>query len=102
MGAKNVAALAFGGNAIASELAYLTARYAALAPFDKIAASLSELLPLGRAQHASTVRNRTLQGGAQVVQAHAAELQNQARGVGPDRGRAERHSNLCPVSALDP
>ena len=43
-------------------------------PFGKIAALLSELLPLGGAQHASTVRNRTLRVGVEVVQAHAAEV----------------------------
>src|SRR5215217_8830691 len=71
--AKSVAALDFGGDAVAPELAYVTARYAALAPFGKVAALLSELLPLGGAQHASTVRNRTLRVGTQVVRAHAAE-----------------------------
>ena len=53
--AKSVTALDFGGDAVAPELAYVTARYAALAPFGKVAALLSELLPLGGAQHASTV-----------------------------------------------
>jgi hypothetical protein len=83
--AKSVAALDFGGDAVAPELAYVTARYAALAPFGKVAALLSELLPLGGAQHASTVRNRTLRVGAEVVQAHAAEAQDQpaARATGP-------------------
>src|SRR4051794_35252731 len=83
--AKSVAALDFGGDAVAPELAYVTARYAALAPFGKVAALLSELLPLGGAQHASTVRNRTLRVGAEVVQAHAAEAPDQpaARATGP-------------------
>ena len=76
-GAKSVAALDFGGDAVAPELAYVTARYAALAPFGKVAALLSELLPLGGAQHASTVRNRTLRVGADIVQAHAVEAPNQ-------------------------
>jgi len=49
---KSVAALDFGGDAVAPELAYVTARYAALAPFGKVAALLSELLPLGGTQHA--------------------------------------------------
>jgi hypothetical protein len=71
---KSFAALALGnGAAVAPELAYVTARYAAMAPFGRVAALLSELLPLGGAQHASTVRNRTLLAGSQVVQAHAAE-----------------------------
>jgi hypothetical protein len=76
-GTKSVAALDFGGDAVAPELAYVTARYAALAPFGKVAALLSELLPLGGAQHASTVRNRTLRVGAEVVQAHAVEASDQ-------------------------
>ena len=74
--AKSVAALDFGGDAVAPELAYVMARYAALAPFGKVAALLSELLPLDGTQHASTVRNRTLRVGAEVVQAHAAEFQD--------------------------
>jgi len=72
--AKSVAVLDFGkGAALAPELAYVTARYAALAPFGKVAALLSELLPLGGALHASTVRSRTLRVGMEVAQAHTAE-----------------------------
>ena len=72
--AKSVAVLDFGrGAAIAPELAYVTARYAAMAPFGKTADLLSELLPISGPQHASTVRSRTLRVGAEVVQAHAAE-----------------------------
>jgi hypothetical protein len=52
---------------VAPELAYVTARYAALAPFGKVAALLSELLPMGGTQHASTVRNRTRRVGEIVV-----------------------------------
>jgi hypothetical protein len=48
-----------------------------MAPFGKVAALLSELLPVSGAQHASTVRNRTLRVGTDVVQAHAAETANQ-------------------------
>jgi len=81
--AKSVAALDFGGDAVAPELAYVTARYAALAPFGKVAALLSELLPLGGTQHASTVRNRTLRVGAEVVQAHAAGTTNQPAAPAP-------------------
>jgi hypothetical protein len=84
-GAKSVAALDFGGDAVAPELAYVTARYAALAPFGKVAALLSELLPLGGTQHASTVRNRTLRVGAAIVQAHAVGAPHQpaAQASGP-------------------
>jgi len=70
--AKSRTVLGLGKDALAPELAYLTARYAALAPFGRVAALFSELLPLGGAQHASTVRNRTLRVGAEVVQAHTA------------------------------
>jgi len=77
VGAKSVAALDFGGDAVAPELACVTARYASLAPFGKVAALLSELLPLSGTQHASTVRNRTLRVGAEVVQAHAVEASDQ-------------------------
>jgi hypothetical protein len=74
---KSVAALAFGGDGVAPELAYVTARYAALMPFGKAAALLSELLPISGVQHASTVRNRTLRVGREIVQAQAAETTNQ-------------------------
>jgi len=75
--AKSVAVLDLGKDAVAPELAYVTARYAALAPFGKVAALLSELLPVGGAQHASTVRNRTLRVGTDVVQAHSGEILSQ-------------------------
>jgi hypothetical protein len=75
-GAKSVAALDFGGDGVAPEFAYVTARYAALVPFGKAAALLSELLPISGVQHASTVRNRTLRAGKEVVQAQAAETAN--------------------------
>jgi hypothetical protein len=80
---KSCTVLELGKDALAPELAYVTARYAALAPFGKVAALLSELLPLGGVQHASTVRNRTLRVGAEVVQAHAAGTTNQPASSGP-------------------
>ena len=88
--AKSFAALDLGGRRGAPELAYVTARYAALAPFGKVADLLSELLPISGAQNASTVRNRTLRVGEAVVQPHAAENGGPARGAGdrPGRGRA--------------
>ena len=73
---KSFAALDLGKDAVAPELAYVTARYAALAPFGKVAMLLSELLPISGAQNAGTVRNRTLRAGEKVVQPHAAELPN--------------------------
>ena len=45
----------------------MTAKFAALAPFGKVAALLSELLPISGAQNAGTVRNRTLRVGQEVV-----------------------------------
>jgi hypothetical protein len=52
---------------VAPELAYVTARYAALAPFGKVADLLSELLPVSGAANAGTVRNRTMRVGEAVV-----------------------------------
>src|ERR1700688_2371493 len=72
-GAKRFTALDFGHDAVAPELAYVTARYAALAPFGKVAVLLSELLPISGAQNAGTVRNRTIRAGEAVVRPHAAE-----------------------------
>jgi len=82
---KSFAALDLGGDAVAPELAYVTARYAALLPFGKVAALLSDLLPVGGAQHAGTVRNRTLRVGEAVVQPHATEIAEQlaAPAAGP-------------------
>jgi hypothetical protein len=82
---KSFAALELGGGAVAPELAYVTARYAALAPFGKVAALLAELLPLGGAANAGTVRNRTRRVGEDVVQPHAAEAAKRpvARAAGP-------------------
>ncbi|MBV9748633.1 MAG: hypothetical protein JO157_07455 [Acetobacteraceae bacterium] len=64
--AKSIAALDFGGDGVAPELAYVTARYAAIAPVGKVAALLSELLPISETQHANMVRSRTLQVGTDV------------------------------------
>ena len=68
--ANSFAALDLEAATVAPELAYVTARYAALAPFGKVAALLSELLPIRGAQNAGTVRNRTLRVGEDVVQPH--------------------------------
>jgi hypothetical protein len=72
-GARSSAALDLGNDAVAPELAYITARYAALTPFGKVATLLSELLPMSGAQNAGTVRNRTLRVGETVVQRHGTE-----------------------------
>src|SRR5215218_9154147 len=74
---KSFAALDLGGDALAPELAYVTARYAALVPFGKVAALLSELLPVSGAQHAGTVRHRTLRVGEAVVQPYSTEIAEQ-------------------------
>jgi len=68
--AKSFAVLDLEAATVAPELAYVTARYAALAPFGKVAALLSELLPISGAQNAGTVRNRTLRVGEDIVQPH--------------------------------
>jgi hypothetical protein len=72
-GAKSFAALDLGHDAVAPELAYVTARYAALTPFGKVTTLLSELLPMSGAQNAGTVRNRTLRVGETVVQRHSTD-----------------------------
>src|SRR4051812_16278549 len=69
--AKSFAALDLGKDGVAPELAYVTAKFAALAPFGKVATLLSELLPMGGAQNAGTVRNRTLRVGQDVVRQHS-------------------------------
>ena len=69
-GAKSFAAFDLEAATVAPELAYVTARYAALAPFGKVADLLSELLPVSGAANASTVRNRTMRVGEAVVLAH--------------------------------
>jgi len=70
--------LDLGHDAVAPELAYVTARYAALAPFGKVASLLSELLPIGGAQNAGTVRNRTRRVGETVVRQHVTETATQS------------------------
>ena len=52
---------------IAPELAYVTAKFAALAPFAKVADLLAELLPVGGAVNAGTVRNRTRRVGEHIA-----------------------------------
>ena len=84
-GAKSFAVLGLGGDAVAPELAYVTARYAALLPFGKVASLLSELLATGGAQNTGTVRNRTLRVGQDVVQQHLREIAKHppAQSAGP-------------------
>ncbi len=66
--AKSFAAFDLEAATAAPELAYVAARYAALAPFGKVADLLSELLPVSGAPNAGTVRNRTMRVGEAVVQ----------------------------------
>ena len=55
--AKSFAAFDLEAATVAPELAYVTARYATLAPFGKVADLLSELLQVSGALNAGTVRN---------------------------------------------
>jgi hypothetical protein len=70
---KSFGVLDLGHDAVAPELAHVTARYAALAPFGKVAVLLSELLPINGAQNAGTIRNRTQRVGKKVVRQHRHE-----------------------------
>jgi hypothetical protein len=65
--ARSFAACDLEAATVAPELAYVTARYAALAPFGKVADLLSELLPVSGGPNAGTVRNRTMRVGEAVV-----------------------------------
>jgi len=71
--AMSFGVLDLGHDAVAPELAYVTARYAALAPFGKVAVLLSELLPISGAPNAGTVRNRTRRVGEKVVRQHVSK-----------------------------
>jgi hypothetical protein len=75
--AKSFGVLDFGHDAVAPELAYVTARFAAVTPFGKVAVLLSELLPISGVQNAGTVRNRTRRVGEKVVCQHATETATQ-------------------------
>ena len=70
-GPKSFSALALEGG-VAPELAYLTAKFAALAPFARAAGLLAELLPVGGAVNAGTVRNRTRRVGERMARLHPA------------------------------
>jgi hypothetical protein len=110
---KSFVALDLGAGTVAPELAYVTAKFAALAPFGKVAALLSELLPISGAQNAGTVRNRTLRVGQDVVQPSTknAELPA-APAAGPvvvgldggyvrSRHRPERHFEVVAGKVID-
>src|SRR5215213_8719156 len=110
---KSFAALDLGAGP-APELAYVTAKFAALAPFGKVATLLSELLPISGAQNAGTVRNRMLRVGQEVVPQHPIEtakrpVMQAARPVvvGLDGGyvrsrhRPERHFEVVAGKVID-
>ncbi|WP_148043150.1 hypothetical protein [Methylocystis hirsuta] len=59
---------------IAPELAYVTAKFAALAPFAKVADLLAELLPVGGAVNAGTVRNGTRRVGEHIARLRPEEV----------------------------
>src|SRR4051812_22240485 len=112
---KSFGVLDLGRDAVAPELAYVTARYAALVPFGKVAVLLSELLPSSGAQNAGTVRNRTRRVGEKVVRQHATEMATQtatpqggAVVVGLDGGHVrsrhrqkERHFEVIAGKVID-
>ena len=76
-GAKSFAVLDLAAATVAPELAYVTARYAALVPFGKAATLLSKLLPISGAVNAGTVRNRTMRVGQDVVPSDTTEMVSQ-------------------------
>jgi Transposase len=112
---KSFGVLGLGHDAVAPELAYVTARYAALAPFGKVAVLLSELLPISGAPHVGTIRNRTRRVGENVVREHATEIAKQiaapsagAAVVGLDGGyvrsrhrQEERHFEVIAGKVID-
>src|SRR3954465_5777899 len=112
--AKSFAALDLGKDAVAPELAYVTAKFAALAPFGKVATLLSELLPISGAQNAGTVRNRTLRVGEEVVPQRPVDRAGPpaAQPAGPvvvgldggyvrSRHRPERHFEVVAGKVID-
>ncbi len=114
-GAKSFAVLDLEAATMAPELAYVTTRYAALAPFGQVAALLSELLPISGARNAATVRNRTLRVGEAVVQLQVTKTAQQMAAklaepvvVGLDGGyvrsrhrQEERHFEVIAGKVID-
>jgi hypothetical protein len=87
-GAKSFTALDFSHDAVAPELAYVTARYAALAPFGKVAALLSELLPIsGGAQRGHGPKPDAAGGRERCATAHHRDSE-----AGGDAGSRARRS----------
>ena len=114
--AKSFAAFDLEAATVAPELAYVTARYAALAPFGKVADLLSELLPVSGVPNAGTVRNRTMRVGKAIVQPHVTTTAEPATArpgepvvVGLDGGyvrsrhrQDERHFEVIAGKVIDP
>src|SRR5215210_3663566 len=111
--AKSFAAVDLGAGP-APELAYVNAKFSALAPFGKVAALLSELLPISGAQNAGTVRDRMLRIGQEVVQQHSTGTAKRPSAqaarpvvVGLDGGyvrsrhRPERHFEVVAGKVID-
>ena len=82
---KSFGVLDLGHDAVAPELAYVTARYAALVPFGKVAVLLSELLPINGAQNAGTIRNRTQRVGDSWRRGPGSGRSGARRALGADR-----------------
>jgi hypothetical protein len=108
--AKSFAVLDLDAATAAPELAYVTARYGALARFGKVAALLSELLPISGAQNAGRVRNRTLRVGEDVVHPHPTKTTQPAEPIviGLDGGyvrsrhrQEERHFEVVAGKVID-
>jgi hypothetical protein len=80
-GAKSFAVLDLEAATVAPELAYVTARYAALAPFGTVAALLSELLLISGAQNAGTVLRCSRYRRPPEAVCHAPATPKQRRGA---------------------
>jgi hypothetical protein len=114
--AKSCAAFDLEAATVAPELAYVTARYAALVPFGKVADLLSDLLPVSGAPNAGTVRNRTMRVGEAVAQPRVTTTAEPATArpaepivVGLDGGyvrsrhrQDERHFEVIAGKVIDP
>jgi hypothetical protein len=112
---KSFAAM-FATGGVAPELAYVTAKFAALARFAPGAAMISELLPVGGAANAGTVRNRTMRVGTKLAKLTAEDAPALERNVvspavivGLDGGyvcsrhrRPERNFEVIAGNVIDP
>jgi hypothetical protein len=97
-GPKSFSALALEGG-VAPELAYVTAKFAALAPFARAAGLLAELLPVGGAVNAGTVRNRTRRVGERMARLRPAGTPDRHDPVTPAVVTASTAATCVPTSA---